>query len=209
MGNKILDISQKPSKFYYQLLVNMKCEPPNLAHWKTVIPRDVEIPSIDIIMQQKVMTIKENKLAEFNYKLLCGIVSCGMLVNKWKPDISSTCKFCNENETQYHIVYLCPLVSDIWRCLSEKTQRNLTIVDIALGIPQERNLNNLISQIAFSIHKYWIIHTNDHVIASKRNLKYLIFHDLMFKSKVMKAIEEKELSDLMFNSANWIQETIT
>ena len=209
MRNSVIDVSQKRSKFYYDLLTRQKCEPPKLLHWTNIFHINRDIPNIETIMKCKVLSMKENKIAEFNYKFLCGITACGMLLNKWKPQISKTCTFCGQNETQYHIIYFCPLVSDIWRCLNDKVNKNITLYEIAFGLIGERNLNNLISQIAYSIHKYWIIHTNDHMIASKKDLKYLLFHDLMFKSKVLKTVKEDDLSNLFLSCTQWIYETIS
>ena len=200
----VIDVSQRRSKFYYELLTKQKCEPPNLLHWTNIFHINDDIPNIESIMKCKVLSIKENKLAEFNYKFLCGITACGMLLNNWKPQISKTCTYCGQNETQYHIIYYCPLVADIWKSLNDKVNKNITLNQIAFGLIGERNLNNLISQISYSIHKYWIIHTNDHLIASKKDLKYLLFHDLMFKSKVLKTLKEDELSDLFLSCSHWI-----
>ncbi len=205
---EVIDVSQKRSKFYYEMLIKKKCEPPNLMHWTNILDRNYVIPNIEVIMECKVLNIKENKLAEFNYKFLCGITACGVLLNKWKPEISKSCKFCGQNDTQYHIIYHCPLVTAIWQCVSDKINRNITLPDIAFGIRGDRDLNNLISQIAYSIHKYWIIHTNDHQIASKKDLKYLLFHDLMFKSKVLTTLKEDEMSNLFLSCSRWLHENM-
>ena len=146
-------------------------------------------------MQLKVLQIRENKIAAFNYKFLNGITACGKLLNKWKHNISKNCQVCGSIETHYHIIYQCSLVHDIWTTLSDMTDLAIDLKSIAFGV-NNRPLNNLISQISYSIHKYWIICVNEKKQASRNSLRELVKYDLLFKSKVMMYIGEGDISTL-------------
>ena len=118
-----------------------------------------------------------------------------MNFQKNKHNIIKTCKVCGFIETQYHIIYQCPLVNNIWTTLSDMTDLAIDLKSIAFGV-NNRPLNNLISQISYSIHKYWIICVNEKKQASRNSLRELVKYDLLFKSKVMMYIGEGDISTL-------------
>ncbi len=150
-------------------------------------------------MKHKVVDIKENKIREFNYKFLNKIGGCGYLVGKWNSNISVDCEICGKPDTQLHILFQCPLVSDIWNELSTIIQSNISESEIVFGIKDNRPLNNLISQIAYSIHKCWIIRTNEKIKYNEFQVRSVIKSDLLYKSKVFHLLKENQLKDIFQN----------
>ena len=45
----------------------------------------------------------DNKLAEFNYKVLSRILACGELVSKWDNSVRSICFQCNEIDSMLEV----------------------------------------------------------------------------------------------------------
>ena len=195
------DISCKKSKFYYTLLVQKKRIQPDFTSWKQETNLE-NIPQIQEIMKTKVRDIRENKLKEFNYKLINRLGACGKLVNKWDKNIRDTCVLCGTTETQLHIIYTCPIANCLWIKVSNIIKKQILPSHIIFGIKNNRPLNNLISQIAFSIHKYWIIRTKDKIDPDGNTLLHLVSSDLKHKSYIMLHIKENEISQI-FNKTSY------
>ena len=196
-----IDISSKKSKFYYKILVQKNSIPPNLDFWKMETNLE-NIPPIKEIMKAKVIDIKENKVKEFNYKLINRIGACGTLINKWDKTVSSMCVLCGTHETQIHIIYTCPIANCIWAKLSRIVNIPVLKKHILFGFRNSRSLNNLISQIAFSIHKYWIIRTNDKSNPDGKTLLQSVCNDLKYKSCIMQYINEADISQIYHKTSN-------
>ena len=69
-------------------------------------------------MEKKSIDIRENKVKEFNYKLISQICASGNLISKWNAKFSNTCDVCGEIETQIHIIRKCSFVIDVWNIIS-------------------------------------------------------------------------------------------
>lgn len=116
----------------------------NVDKWKCEFEME-DIPRLPCIIRFKILDIKENKIKEFNYKLLNKIGACGKLVSKWNKDIKEKCCQCQIEETQIHIIYGCPLTQTIWRKISEEENIPITKRTIIFGVINNRILNNIIS----------------------------------------------------------------
>ncbi len=187
-GKENLVISEQPSKLYYHHLVPNKSTLPNLTMWSMKLMSP--LPETHIIVTKKILDIKENKLAEFNFKFINNIMACGKMLSKRKPFISDKCVLCNEDETQCHIIYECQIVNRLWQVISNVIGKRISLDDIAFGIDLKRETNNLISQICYTIHKYWIIRVNEQNMISGRHLIELVNSDLRFKYNVMRYLKE-------------------
>ena len=71
------------------------------------------------IYQKKILDIKENKLAEFNYKVLHNILPCGVNLNMWRIIDTKKCDICNIDEDIPHLLYNCEIANSIWRIVSK------------------------------------------------------------------------------------------
>lgn len=197
IDNKNIKFDSKPSKFFYNQFIKEKCELVSLNAWNDEFDsNEIALQSISKIMLYKIIQIKENKIKEFNYKLLFRKGACGRLVNKWDSNVSNVCSTCNTPETQLHIIYKCPLVRNIWKHISKTIGITITASHIVFGSSQSNVINNLISQIAYSIHKYWVIVTNNRSIVSEQELLRLVKSDLLFKSRLMTQVGETAIADL-------------
>lgn len=65
----------------------------------------------------KIKNMYENRIAEFNYKLLNDILNNNVYVSKWNKDVSPFCTFCNTEEDIKHLSYDCEIVKPILKKL--------------------------------------------------------------------------------------------
>ena len=71
------------------------------------------------------MKMVDNKLAEFNYKVLSRILACGELVSKWNNYVRSKCFQCNEINNISHFLYECKLAKQIWHIVNSSLSENI------------------------------------------------------------------------------------
>ena len=64
---------------------------------------DIEI-NYEYVIRSKVVTIKDNKLAETNFKILNGILPCGVNLIRWKKATNSECSICEQQESISHML---------------------------------------------------------------------------------------------------------
>ena len=203
INGDIYDLKTKSSKFFYNRLISLKMKYLSLER----LQKDIsitDIPTISAIMIKKVQEIKENKLKEFNYKVIARIGACGNLVNKWDSNVSPLCSACSQKETQIHIIYLCPNVKHIWITVSHNIGKNITVHDILFGTNVKRPINNLISQICFSLHKYWVIKTQEKFQSNPKELLDTVINDLKYKSCIMHEIKEPVIGEIYSNASKWL-----
>lgn len=191
-GNQDIALNDKKARFYYREIMKKNVIAINFKYWD----RFDSLPQNSVIIKNKVLEIKENKLAEFNYKFLYGIVACGKWISKWDKDISDKCRFCQNPETQEHIIYECPLAHTTWTKISTILSTRLSLKDIVFGIEGQKAINNLISQVSYSIHKYWIRIQNTKDQPMGKNLTRMVSHDLHFKHYILDVLKEREISAL-------------
>ena len=192
-GNLTVQIHDKKTKFYYKELLKHICKPVAFTYWNDIIQHK---PHISQVMKNKLIEIKENKIAEFNYKFMHGIVACGKMLSRWKPEFHDKCSLCNTDETQEHIIYECPMARNIWTKIGDQLEMTITLENITFGVDDRRQINNLISQTSFSIHKYWIIRINEKKVPSEIGLKRMIQYDLKYKSLIMDKVNEPDIAEL-------------
>ena len=109
------------------------------------------------IYQKKILDIKENKLAEFNYKVLHNILPCGVNLYMWRIIDTKKCDICNIDEDISHLLYNCEIANSIWRILSKILQRNISTTDVIISEHCEPHIVDVITIICYGIFKYWIL----------------------------------------------------
>ena len=62
----------------------------------------------------KLSHMKDNKIRQFNFKLIYNILPFKDNLFKWKISSNVECKFCHNNESLMHNLLHCPKVKNIW-----------------------------------------------------------------------------------------------
>jgi hypothetical protein len=159
--DKHYDIENKRSNFYYDALRNVKFVHP---YMQNVWYKELKLDSLkyqrnwQLIYKIRIKKMPIKKIAEFNYKLLTGILPCGMLLSKWKKNIGSQCSVCLESETLKHMLYECRKVNHIWNKFGRLFTVHIRWKHIVIGYYLHLNentkaINLLTSFIAYSIFK--------------------------------------------------------
>ncbi len=74
----------------------------------------------------------DSKIAEFNFKVLHGILPCQMNLVKWKTETDKPCPGCNEEHDIMHHLYFCPFSRNLWNTVGTILKTNLTAKDTFL-----------------------------------------------------------------------------
>ena len=90
-NNVVILVNDAKCNFHYSILVDMKFQKPlNENRWK----RDFDITGNSTwkqIYTCRILGMTELRIAEFNYKLLHGILNNNVSVSKWNKDVSPLC----------------------------------------------------------------------------------------------------------------------
>ena len=118
------------------------------------------------IWKNRVEIIKEKKLAEFNYKILHNILTCGEHLFKWKILQTNLCRFgCDQVENYEHMFISCKRLKILNKILKQTFQRlgfniNINLKQIIIGhkIQYEayNELNEIINSIYYAVYKHWL-----------------------------------------------------
>ncbi len=187
--NSIYNLRNQKSNFYYPLLIDKKFIRNYMEHaWE----RDFNIPpnAWPSIYTHKVWKLVDRKLAEFNYKILCNILSNRALVSKWNNNIDNKCPFCDDIQNTKHLLFECPRVNNIWVLIGSILQVNITYKHIVIGNEPDsdfiKNRNLLISYIAYAIYKHWVQSENNIHNFNTSSLQSFIKKDLFSRTFYIK-----------------------
>ena len=113
----IVPIEKLTSRYLYNAYVCKNVTIPTAQiYWDTVSP---SLNWRKIWMAQT-LNIKENKLREFNFKILHRILPCKLLLNKWKilnttgNIYNPVCELCNTVENYMHMFIHCKRLRGYW-----------------------------------------------------------------------------------------------
>lgn len=123
---KYLNIKNE-MKFHFA--TGVSCLNKNLIHkifvkpcYQTKLSQEFAIPVKDSnlwknMYTRKVKDIIDNKIAEFNYKMLHNIFCNNAYLSKWLRDKGDNCNICKTIENTKHLLFECKNVEHIWRTL--------------------------------------------------------------------------------------------
>ena len=159
-GNNRFVLKDQKCKFFYQLLTRISVVRSHMEkRWAIRFNIGDNSECWSNIYKQKVISINDRKIAEFNFKLLHNIEPCGYSVSKFKRDISSQCQSCGEVETVEHMLFRCNRISCIWSKIAKCIKCKITWKTLVCGftIPvKSKNvdcLNMLFSYVLYCIFK--------------------------------------------------------
>ena len=193
-GNKRVDIRNVKSEFYYSILINKKSTPHFMRKsWCKLFKISLLNEDWVHIYKRKVKTVPYKKLAEFNYKLIHGTITPGYIINKWNKSIPSVCILCSNNDTTFHMLFLCPRIRNIWLSIGEILQIDIKWKDIVLGLNDNNTINiarnNIFTVLAFAIYSTWVKHHQpdqqtaySEVGIQRCVISYLLMYKSIFKN---------------------------
>ena len=143
----------------------------------------------------------EKVVAEFNYKLLNGILNNNLIVSKWNKNISPKCEICNCDDDIKHLLFECNLVENIWKIISDFLKFEISWKTLVIGFNREFNnktikLNNLLSFVCYRIYKYKMKCRVKYEVMSENNLRESLKHSLLTQNTVLK--KAKKITDDLY-----------
>ena len=186
------------AKEFYNMGTEKDHIPTSETYWKFFFSNINNNLNFEDAYKQKILIIPDNKLKEFNFKLLHNILPCGTNLKRWKLKEISSCSICKENQDIIHMLYTCRQIRHIWQSLNDVLNVNIRPIHIICGhhsIP-----DFIITLISYIIYKEYIIgemnntdrvHTNMyHFISRELIYRYATFKHLhWFKGNIQKPFE--------------------
>ncbi len=134
------------------------------------------------IYKQKIWKINDKKLAEFNYKILCNILSNRALVSHWNKDIDENCPYCGIKQSTKHLLYDCIRIKTVWALIGNIIKLDVQYKHIVIGNTEENDYiscrNLLISYVAYAVYKFWIMAENKKLNFNTTNIIKFVKKDL-------------------------------
>lgn len=183
------------SSLYYKELVHQKFESPSQIKKWLHVDENIESVLYNIHSVKIVQTLKDKKIAEFNFKVLNNILPCGDNLEKWKIlQNSSICPICFKLHNISHLLFYCKKASDIWLKIGNIFNLDISLNMIVTGQNCSPEFSFCLSLIAFGIYKEWLLNkdnldkwlTNNHVLTLKNflhNKKMIYKHYHLKKNK--------------------------
>ena len=151
---------KKPSRWFYSLFLETFSEVSIQTQHKWEFRLNSVVENWERIYTLSSDCIIDNKIKNFQFKLLHNIVPTNTFLNKCKLCESELCSFCGETrETVLHIFCECNVVKNIWLLISNRFQErcgltvSLSICDIILGI---NDIGKLFLNTIMLLTKYYI-----------------------------------------------------
>ena len=170
------DIRKEKTKLFYQILIHKKRTRHFMEkRWCQLFNKKLSFEQWKCVYIRKIQQVHFKKFAEFNFKLLNGILISGYILNKWNKSVPNICTRCNSNDTNIHMLFLCPRIRTIWTMVSQTLKIDLCWENIVFGL-NENNLiniarNNVITIVAYAIYASFIKYCeNDYYTININNM---------------------------------------
>ena len=200
-NNQTRNVMHIRSKFYYSIYVSLKLHRSIYENkWKNAFK--IEKSQWENIYNCKISLMHEKVIAEFNYKLLNGLLNCNLSVSKWNKQISPKCELCNCDDDIKHLLFKCTIVENIWRNVSHFLKFDIKWKTLVIGFDKEINnktikLNNLLAFICYRIYNYKMKCRVKNEVMSESNLRESLKHCLSAQNTVLK--KAKLLNDDIYH----------
>ena len=114
----LVNVNKTNAKIFYLFLTRRKqLMPPVIHYWNYVLKLGTEI-DWKKIMLFKFGKMFENKVKQFNFKLLHRIIPSKDNLYRWKISDEDLCHRCNVKETTQHILFYCKQANTFWKIVT-------------------------------------------------------------------------------------------
>ena len=170
------------SKQYYLKLVELKT---NRAEATSVYLSSNGFNQTQNMFISKVVNERENKIREFNYKVLHGVLACNKNLKKWKLRDSSRCDACEGEQSIKHLLYECPYIQPLFDKIKLLFRCNITY-ETLLGNDTTNQFNPIFSLVLYLIYKEWVTMSWEHKDREQTINLGLFKEELAFRNNIYK-----------------------
>ena len=177
------------TKQIYNTIVEIISEVPTFKLIKKVLPNSTE-ENIDNTLDTKIINRIENKLAEFNFKLIHKSLICGQILSKW-TNISPNCVSCHKTHDIPYMIYHCTVCKRVWDKIGTILTIRITLKHILLVYDHPNYetkifINYCITTVAYNMYKYWMEYRDENKLPNEILLINKIKADLHFRYLTIK-----------------------
>ena len=196
--NELIEICKCSSKLFYNLLLEKKFEKPYTEKmWMRKLNINIDSNFWSDIYLANSKSVQYSKFAEFKYKILMNILTCGKVVSKWDKNVSNECSFCGDTETAIHMLFECKRIKDMWLTVGRAIQTDIQLKHIVIGLRPGNILNEvknlLIVIVSYSIYSAWNKCISESLNFSNFDLMFHIKGYLIYYCKVYTFVFENKL----------------
>ena len=187
-GQPFFTFTSAKSKMFYDAIVSQKVERNRMEeYWTRCLQKDdIDFKRMYI---DRICAIKDKQLAEFNFKVINGILPCNVNLVRWRKGNTKKCNICNGDESIEHLLYYCKYASAIWESFSETLDVDLSVDDILVGNNQTIPFNFLISLVSFLIYKSWLLESMKNKPRIYKPSISMFKPDLLYRSKIYQELQ--------------------
>ena len=189
------------TKYFYNLIIASVKHPSNLHKWEQQLNYELPHDGRSIVYHRKIVAIKENKIREFNFKVLHSILACNNLVSKWDTSKSANCEICALKDDIHHLLFKCTLAQSVWNTVAAHSNAPITDQEVFFGV-NDTTLNYLYSLISFTVYKYWLVCSKSNTPRNQAGLFALLKADLNLKADVYKHMKKDNTYNTLISIAN-------
>ena len=183
------------SKYFYNNLIQQKIERPKSQAKIRNMLNDNNI-NFDQAYLRKIKQVKEYKLAEFNYKVLHDILPCQKKLKLWDKANDDTCDVCPEIKDMIHLLIKCPYAKAIWTSVEAALDIEVTAHCILLG-HENKDINFIISLIAFLIYKEWLLCNKNNAKREHINTSNFLSTEIRFRRDIYNGLKWQHIVEAL------------
>ena len=191
-------IQKVSSKSFYILLYNNENAIEGPSYWVNKLAFCVDWVHV---YKRNVVQIKENKLRQFNFKVIYNLIPVKRKLFLWKLSNSDTCERCNCKEDLYHALLDCKMNEIFFRNFTQMVKHVYNInVEIniftLLKIEIEDKINDIITIAFWSIYKMLVTRNQSGKDERSTKLWFTFLKEVYFRIQINDHLRKENKKEL-------------
>ena len=181
------EVNSLSSKIFYHILVTNKiCVDESPSYWADLVDTDVNWKNI---FHRNLKSIKENKLKQFNFKLLYNLIPTKRMLFLWKLSNYDTCETCNCKEDVVHAFVLCknniPFFERLIEMVGTVYKEDVKLdIHTLLKLYKESFMDDIFTIAFWSIYKMIILRNINGKDKRKKDLWFVFLKEIKIRMNI-------------------------
>ena len=176
--------------------------------YRTIISKEISVMTkylngfcdnddVSYIFVNKIVSEKEIKFKEFNFKLLHGMLPCNKNLKSWKLKSDDACDVCQQQQSIEHLLFDCTYVKPLWNMIERVCDFHISFNKI-LGIDECNKQDRVLTLISFLIYKEWLLLSLENKKRSN-SINFAFYREeLMLRYKIYERCTIYDPTDIAF-----------